>query len=105
MSAVYCAVSVARWSPHTPLVLGPHTPCCQIGRTHTQDATPLTLGQEFGGYAKQVENGIARVQAVVPRLSELALGGTAVGTGLNTVEGYDVEIAQHVATARTVRSR
>jgi fumarate hydratase class II len=77
----------------------------KIGRTHTQDATPLTLGQEFGGYARQVENGIARVQAVVPRLSELALGGTAVGTGLNTVEGYDVEIAQHVATARTVRSR
>ena len=49
----------------------------KVGRTHTQDATPLTLGQEFGGYAKQVENGIARVEAVLPRMSELALGGTA----------------------------
>ena len=70
----------------------------KIGRTHTQDATPLTLGQEFGGYAKQVENGMARVRDVLPRLSELALGGTAVGTGLNTTEGYDVEIAARIAT-------
>ena len=69
----------------------------KIGRTHTQDATPLTLGQEFSGYAKQVENGMARVRAVLPRLSELALGGTAVGTGLNTTEGYDVEIAARIA--------
>ena len=51
----------------------------KIGRTHLQDATPLTLGQEFSGYARQVENGMARVRAVLPRLSELALGGTAVG--------------------------
>ena len=70
----------------------------KIGRTHTQDATPLTLGQEFSGYAKQVEYGILRVEAVLPRLSELALGGTAVGTGLNTIEGYDVEIAQRIAS-------
>ena len=70
----------------------------KIGRTHTQDATPLTLGQEFSGYARQVENGMARVRAVLPRLSELALGGTAVGTGLNTTEGYDVEIAARIAT-------
>jgi fumarate hydratase class II len=69
----------------------------KIGRTHTQDATPLTLGQEFSGYAKQVEYGIARARAVLPHLSELALGGTAVGTGLNTIEGYDVEIAQRIA--------
>ena len=69
----------------------------KIGRTHTQDATPLTLGQEFSGYARQVQNGIGRVNGVLPRLSELALGGTAVGTGLNTVEGYDVEIAQRIA--------
>ena len=69
----------------------------KIGRTHTQDATPLTLGQEFSGYARQVENGMARVRAVLPRLSELALGGTAVGTGLNTTEGYDVEIAARIA--------
>ena len=69
----------------------------KVGRTHTQDATPLTLGQEFGGYAKQVENGIARVQATLPRMSELALGGTAVGTGLNTTAGYDVAIAEMIA--------
>ena len=56
----------------------------KIGRTHLQDAVPINLGQEFGGYAKQVELGIARIAAVEPRLCELALGGTAVGTGLNT---------------------
>jgi fumarate hydratase class II len=52
----------------------------KIGRTHLQDATPLTLGQEFSGYVTQIENGIARVKAVLPRLSQLAQGGTAVGT-------------------------
>src|SRR4051812_2733746 len=56
----------------------------KIGRTHLQDATPIRLGQEFGGYATQVRHGIERLQAVEPRLGELALGGTAVGTGLNT---------------------
>jgi len=65
----------------------------KIGRTHCQDATPLTLGQEFSGYAMQVANAERRVQDVLPRLSQLALGGTAVGTGLNTMAGYDVEIA------------
>ncbi len=55
----------------------------KIGRTHLQDATPLSLGQEFSGYATQVENGVARVEAALPHLRELALGGTAVGTGLN----------------------
>ncbi|KAA0155232.1 hypothetical protein FNF29_01983 [Cafeteria roenbergensis] len=69
----------------------------KIGRTHTQDATPLTLGQEFSGYAKQVENGIRRVEATLPALLELAMGGTAVGTGLNSVEGYDVDFAAQVA--------
>ena len=69
----------------------------KIGRTHTQDATPMTLGQEFSGYAQQVANGIDRVKGVLPRLSELALGGTAVGTGLNTIEGYDVEIAKRIS--------
>ena len=69
----------------------------KIGRTHTQDATPLTLGQEFSGYAMQVQYGMNRVQGVLPRLSELALGGTAVGTGLNTIEGYDIEIAKRIA--------
>merc|ERR1712217_700650 len=65
----------------------------KIGRTHTQDATPLTLGQEFSGYAQQVRNAIRRIEDALPAVQELALGGTAVGTGLNTIEGYDAEIA------------
>merc|ERR1712028_307265 len=69
----------------------------KIGRTHTQDATPLTLGQEFSGYAQQMTNGIARVEESRNRLYQLALGGTAVGTGLNTSKGYDVEIAAIIA--------
>ncbi|MEJ2105314.1 MAG: lyase family protein, partial [Ignavibacteriaceae bacterium] len=56
----------------------------KIGRTHLMDAVPLTLGQEFGGYAQQLTNGLERINAALPRLYELALGGTAVGTGLNT---------------------
>jgi fumarate hydratase class II len=68
-------------------------PIIKIGRTHTQDATPLTLGQEFSGYAKQVEYAIARVHSVLPRVYELALGGTAVGTGLNSFIGYDEDVA------------
>lgn len=69
----------------------------KIGRTHLQDATPLTLGQEFSGYVQQIENGIHRVEAVIPRLSLLAQGGTAVGTGLNTKKGFDVKIATEVS--------
>lgn len=69
----------------------------KIGRTHCQDATPLTLGQEFGGYAQQLEYGISRVQAALPALYRLGLGGTAVGTGLNTIHGYDVAIAEKIA--------
>ncbi|KAI6044948.1 L-Aspartase-like protein [Pisolithus marmoratus] len=69
----------------------------KIGRTHLQDATPLTLGQEFSGYVQQIENGIRRVEAVIPRLSLLAQGGTAVGTGLNTRKGFDVKIAAEVS--------
>lgn len=69
----------------------------KIGRTHLQDATPLTLGQEFSGYAKQVEYSIARVESSLPRLYELAQGGTAVGTGLNSLEGFDVRIAAAIA--------
>lgn len=68
----------------------------KIGRTHLQDATPLTLGQEFGGYAQQLTYGIERVEAVIPRLSLLAQGGTAVGTGLNTRKGFDVKIAEEI---------
>ena len=63
----------------------------KIGRTHTQDATPLTLGQEFSGYAQQVENGIARIEQTLPKLMELAQGGTAVGTGLNAPVGFAEE--------------
>ncbi|MCE8468276.1 class II fumarate hydratase, partial [Rhodovulum sulfidophilum] len=69
----------------------------KIGRTHTQDATPLTLGQEFSGYAKQVEKGIARVKAALPDIYELAQGGTAVGTGLNTKKGWDGRVADRIA--------
>ncbi len=69
----------------------------KIGRTHTQDATPLTLGQEFSGYAMQVEKGIARVKASLADIYELAQGGTAVGTGLNTKPGWDRRIAAQIA--------
>ena len=69
----------------------------KIGRTHTQDATPLTLGQEFGGYAHQVAMGIRRVEMCLPAIYELAQGGTAVGTGLNTKKGWDVRVAGKIA--------
>jgi fumarate hydratase class II len=69
----------------------------KTGRTHLQDATPLTLGQEFSGYATQVTYGIARVKSCVPRLSQLAQGGTAVGTGLNCKRGFAELFAQHVS--------
>jgi fumarate hydratase class II len=69
----------------------------KIGRTHTQDATPITLGQEFSGYAAQVSNGIRRAEAVLPALYHLAQGGTAVGTGLNSPAGFDQKIAEEIA--------
>ena len=69
----------------------------KIGRTHLMDATPLTLGQEFSGYAAQLEHGIRAIEHTLSHLSELALGGTAVGTGLNTPKGYDVVVARHIA--------
>jgi fumarate hydratase class II len=69
----------------------------KIGRTHLMDATPLTLGQEFSGYVQQLTNGIERIESTLPRLRELALGGTAVGTGLNTKKGYDVKVAARIA--------
>merc|ERR1711935_517017 len=69
----------------------------KIGRTHTQDATPLTLGQEFGGYVQQLRFGIERVEACLPRLYMLAAGGTAVGTGLNTRIGFAEKIAAKVS--------
>jgi fumarate hydratase, class II len=69
----------------------------KIGRTHTQDATPVTLGQEFSGYTMQVENGIARIEQTLPMLMQLAQGGTAVGTGLNAPKGFAEMVAQHIA--------
>jgi len=69
----------------------------KIGRTHTQDATPLTLGQEFSGYMQQVENGIERVEMTLPKLMQLAQGGTAVGTGLNAPVGFDRMVAECIA--------
>ncbi|MBI1384071.1 MAG: class II fumarate hydratase [Rhizobiales bacterium] len=69
----------------------------KIGRTHTQDATPITLGQEFSGYAKQIENGILRIQSTMPELMELAQGGTAVGTGLAAPVGFAEKVAERIA--------
>ena len=69
----------------------------KIGRTHTQDATPLTLGQEFSGYAHQVAMGIRRINAALPAIHELAQGGTAVGTGLNTPKGWGETVAARIA--------
>jgi fumarate hydratase class II len=69
----------------------------KIGRTHLMDATPLTLGQEFSGYVAQLNHGIKAVENTLAHLSELALGGTAVGTGLNTPNGYDVLVAKYIA--------
>ncbi|MGA7713699.1 MAG: class II fumarate hydratase [Rhizomicrobium sp.] len=69
----------------------------KIGRTHTQDATPLTLGQEFSGYTQQVQNGIERVEQTLPKLMQLAQGGTAVGTGLNAPLGFAEAVADKIA--------
>ena len=69
----------------------------KIGRTHTQDATPVTLGQEFSGYATQVQSGIARIESTMPALMQLAQGGTAVGTGLNAPVGFDRMVAERIA--------
>ncbi|MFE3632139.1 class II fumarate hydratase [Streptomyces goshikiensis] len=71
----------------------------KAGRTHLMDATPVTLGQEFGGYAAQVRYGVERLRAVLPRLAELPLGGTAVGTGINTPPGFSAAVIAEVAAA------
>ena len=71
----------------------------KIGRTHLMDATPLTLGQEFGGYVAQLNHGLRALRATLGHLAELALGGTAVGTGLNTPEGYAESVAAHMAAS------
>ncbi len=69
----------------------------KIGRTHFMDATPLTLGQEISGYVSQLDHGLKAIHNSLDHLSELALGGTAVGTGLNTPKGYDIKVAQYIA--------
>ncbi len=69
----------------------------KIGRTHLMDATPLTLGQEFSGYVAQLDFSLKAIKNTLPHLSELALGGTAVGTGLNTPKGYDVKVAEYIS--------
>lgn len=69
----------------------------KTGRTHLMDATPLTLGQEFSGYVSQLDHGLKAMKSVLPHLTELALGGTAVGTGLNTLKGYDKLVAAKIA--------
>lgn len=69
----------------------------KIGRTHLMDATPLTLGQEFSGYASQLAHGLKALKNTLPHLAELALGGTAVGTGINTPKGYATKVAQYIA--------
>ena len=69
----------------------------KIGRTHLMDATPLTLGQEISGYVSQLDHGLKAIKNTMPHLSELALGGTAVGTGINTPDGYSENVAKHIA--------
>jgi fumarate hydratase, class II len=69
----------------------------KIGRTHTQDATPVTLGQEFSGYTQQIDNGIKRIEMTLPDLMQLAQGGTAVGTGLAAPIGFAEKVAEHIA--------
>ena len=69
----------------------------KIGRTHFMDATPITLGQEFSGYVSQLDHGLRAIKNTLAQLSELALGGTAVGTGINTPPKYDVNVAKHIA--------
>ena len=70
----------------------------KIGRTHWMDATPLTLGQEFSGYVSQIDHGITAIENTLPHLAEIALGGTAVGTGINAPVGYDALVAEKIAT-------
>ncbi len=74
-----------------------YMPIVKIGRTHLMDATPLTLGQELSGYVSQLNHGIKAIENTLPHLAELALGGTAVGTGINTPKGYSGNVAKHIA--------
>ena len=74
----------------------------KAGRTHLMDATPVTLGQEFGGYAAQIRYGIERIQGTIPRVAEVPLGGTAVGTGINTPKGFPQEVIKILAKATSL---
>ncbi len=71
----------------------------KAGRTHLMDATPVTLGQEFGGYATQIDDGVARLRDTLPRLCVLPLGGTAVGTGINAPKGFARKVIARLADA------
>jgi fumarate hydratase class II len=82
---------------HLELKVKEYADIIKIGRTHTQDATPLTLGQEFSGYHTQVANHIKHIKENIKYLAQLAQGGTAVGTGLNTKKGFDVAIAKEIS--------
>ena len=77
----------------------------KAGRTHLMDATPVTLGQEFGGYARQIRLGIARVESALPRVAEVPLGGTAVGTGINTPVGFPQRVIAILGRDRTAHHR
>jgi len=88
------ALQYLRDELHTKSILFNHL--VKIGRTHLQDATPLTLGQEFSGFSTQLDNAIRRAKATLPALFQLAQGGTAVGTGLNSVKGFDIKFAKQV---------
>lgn len=79
-----------------------HGHVIKVGRTHLQDATPLTYGQEFSGYLKQIGNGIDRIKTTFPRLFQLAQGGTAVGTGINTPKGFSEDIAEEIECITTL---
>ena len=77
----------------------------KIGRTHLMDATPLTLGQEFSGYVSQLDHGLVALKNTLPHLAELALGGTAVGTGINTPKGYSELVAQKDSRIKRISLR
>jgi fumarate hydratase class II len=78
------------------------TQVVKAGRTHLMDATPVTLGQEFGGYAAQIRYGIERIKGTIPRVAEVPLGGTAVGTGINTPKGFAQEVIKILAKATSL---
>ena len=100
-----CSRRPAACATRSPRRPRPFADIVKIGRTHLQDATPLTLGQEFSGYVAQLDHGLAHVEAALPHLCELALGGTAVGTGLNAHPEFAVRVADEAgASSPAIRS-